>query len=234
MTNPPQPGQNPYDPDGSYGSYGSYGSTGAGDQQNGLPQYPGAAGGYEAYGAPDGQAGYAGYGVPAYGGHPEMPMAGRAAGPWRRLGAYIIDSLLVGVFVSIISQLYLTFPALPQTEADMEQFFVQLTEYSTQVALLNAVVFFAYMTIMQTTNFSTVGKRVLGIRVTELDGSRLSYGRSALRNVWLLLSIVPFLSWFSPFLQIAIFVVMFSGAQTQGLNDKWAKTQVLKREATAF
>lgn len=244
MSTPQNPGQDPFDEnDGRPGprdynrdyTHNPYSSPD-------TPSYPAyGQSPFEAPGYGGDQPGYPtnNYGGPNYG----TPMANPtlmgfgapdAAGPWRRLGAYLVDSLVVGLISSILTSFFLSTPLAPQTEADMDRFIAEMVEYGGQVAVVTAVIFFVYATILQTTNFSTLGKRALGIRVTDMERSPLTLGRSALRNAWLLLSAVPFVSWLVTIIGLVIFIMAFAGDRTQGLNDKWAQTRVVKRQALGY
>lgn len=236
MSHPQQPGGNPFDendarpgpPDYNRGPRNPYShpenAPSAGQAPLGAPGYGGSQPGYPAndYGGPN-------YGTPMA--HPAYLGAGApdAAGPWRRLGAYLIDGIVIGILSSLLAGLFFTVPVLPQSEADLERFLLDVGGFNSQVTVLTSVLFFLYATFCQTTQFQTLGKRALGIRAVDENGDRLPVAKSALRNVWLLLPVIPFFGWVSNLLGLLIFIFAFLGDKTQGLNDKWARTRVLKR-----
>lgn len=218
MTNPYEHpyNQDPNDPN-QPGDYGRYGQT---------PQEPG---GYPMYNP---QPGYEqpGYG---YGGYPVTGFTGGAGGG-RRLLAYIVDGLLVGLVVNILATILGVYPAMDpammNSEAAMTAWMNEMAQTSATMGVLNTIVLYLYAMFLQTTDFSTVGKRLAGIRVTELDGSRLTIGTSAKRNAWLLVGLLPAFGGLIAFvLGLIIFFQAGQGDRTQGLNDRWARSRVLMR-----
>lgn len=229
--------QPPYNPNGD-NPFNDSGSTpsGAGGQQPGGVNYPS----YGSTGGPrPGQHGQTPYeAAPAanyggYAGHPGGdPMYGQteiAAGPWRRLGAYLIDCILLGIVVGLISAPFI----MPEYSMDMTQ--AEMTELTQPFSIIGTVVIYLYFTILHTTSFSTIGKRLLGIRVTNMDLQPISFGTSAIRSLWLLVGLIPFVgTLLSTILSITIFVMLFTGDRTQGLHDKWSKTRGVLRTATNY
>ena len=232
MTNPyenpdNQDPRHPDDADPQAGS-GRYGQSP--QEPGGYPMYEPQAGyGQPGYGYE--QPGY-GYGQPGYGYGTVAPTAG--AGGGRRLLAYFIDGFIVGFVVNSLASMLGLFPpvdpGMMDNGAAMNSWMDAMAQTSVTIGVLNTVVFYIYAVFMQTTDFSTVGKRLAGIRVTELDGGRLSLGTSAKRNAWLLAGLVPAFGGLIGFvLGLIIFFQAGQGDRSQGLNDKWARTRVLKR-----
>ena len=237
MTNPyenpdKQDPRHPDDADPRAGS-GRYGQSP--QEPGGYPMYEPQPG-YGQHGF--GQAGYGypqpGYGFdqPGYGYGVVAPTAG--AGGGRRLLAYFIDGFIIGFVVNALASMLGVFPpvdpGMMSDGATMNSWMDEMAQTSVTLSLLNTVVFYLYAVFMQTTDFSTVGKRLAGIRVTELDGGRLSLGTSAKRNAWLLAGLVPAFGGLIVFvLGLIIFFQAGQGDRTQGLNDRWARTRVLKR-----
>lgn len=193
---------------------------------------------YPNYGAAQyGQTPYEAAPAANYGGYAGYPGGGEAmfgqgdvaAGPWRRLAAYLIDSILLGFILGLV----LTPIMMPRMTPGMDQ--IQLAEEMRPFALGTVVLVYLYFTILHTTSFSTVGKRLLGIRVTTMDYQPISFGTSALRSLWVLVGIIPIIGNLLSFvLSVTIFVMLFTGDRTQGIHDKWAKTRGVKRSATNF
>ncbi|AWB81148.1 hypothetical protein C3B44_01320 [Corynebacterium yudongzhengii] len=232
MTTPnsPQGNNDPNDPNNSFNEGFGAGDTPARGQSpyetpyGGTPSYSDYAG-YGGYPSSDSEYG-AGAGTLHGGGE-------IAAGPWRRFFAYFIDSMLVGLAASIVTTPWV----MSNVEPDMtpQQVMDETIAQTQALGFVMVFVIYAYFTILHTTSFSTVGKHLLGIRVVDMNMQPISLGTSALRSVWLLLGLIPFLGGLIQFgVGVAIFVMLFTNDRTQGLHDKWAKTRGVLREATNF
>ncbi|MCX7572034.1 RDD family protein [Tumebacillus sp. DT12] len=95
-----------------------------------------------------------------------------------RLGALLIDSILVGIIASILIGIFMV-GALSVDGTEEEQLVVFLIGYLFVfvAAALYSVVLPAIM------NGQTLGKKILGIRIVRKDGARVSFGRLLLREV---------------------------------------------------
>lgn len=143
----------------------------------------------------------------------------QAAGPWRRLGAFFLDTIVVSIVIAVILLTVTT----PETQSDLRETVVTVNFYST-------IALWLYMTLCQMTGFQTLGKRITGIRAVDMQGNLLGFIPAALRNFWILLALIPAIGGnLQMIVGVVIFVVVFAGDKTQGLNDKWSKTQVLTR-----
>jgi len=153
MPPPPQPGVSAGDPLG--GSSYPQGYT--------SPPPPGAGGGPPALGAPGGGT-YV------------------LSGWWRRVGAAIVDGLIIGVIaLAIMAPLGLGFFSLDDT--DTAGFFALVGAFIVAVLVI-AVVALAYAPVMMgATNGKTLGRMVTGIRVVRADGQDMTFGWAALREV---------------------------------------------------
>lgn len=135
------------------------------------------------------------------------------AGFWLRGVAYLIDSILVGVIVFVVAGLGIV-PMADDPEA--EPLLSALNFLAEAIALL-------YWSIFEASALqATPGKLAVGIRVTDLAGGRLGFGRALLRNV---LKILSFL-----LLLIGYLMAAFT-ARKQALHDLIAGTLVVKRDA---
>jgi uncharacterized RDD family membrane protein YckC len=154
--------------------------------------------------------------VPAY------PAAVQYAGFWRRVGAYLIDSLIVG---AVWTALYYTLVAagvvsIPEmNEMDIEEY----TGWMFTFMWISNIVVFAlqtlYFAIMESSSKqATLGKMVLGIVVTDPDGKRVSFGRALGRNLGKIIS--------SIILLIGYFMIAFT-QKKQGLHDIMANCLVV-------
>jgi uncharacterized RDD family membrane protein YckC len=132
------------------------------------PEFAGAAGASWS----DRSAGLPG-GVP-YGSSPIPPPAGASgyAGFWMRAGAYIVDSLLMSV---VLAAAWL--PRLiknPDPEKLRED-----------IGLLAAsfILSWLYFALMESSPLqATLGKRAFHLRVTDLEGKRITFARASLRQ----------------------------------------------------
>jgi uncharacterized RDD family membrane protein YckC len=90
----------------------------------------------------------------------------RLADTGKRVIAYIIDAVIVGIVVAIIIGIteVLDFPEWLQ-------------------AILSIVLAYGYFIYMEGTTGQTLGKRALNIRVINEDGTSISMGTSAIRNI---------------------------------------------------
>lgn len=103
-----------------------------------------------------------------------------AASFWRRFFAWWIDSWVVSVaFTLVLAGLLGGLDAVEQHEA------------SAGLILVGAVVGWLYSSLLESSSWQgTVGKRLIGIKVTDLAGRRISFGKSSLRTVCKLLSAI--------------------------------------------
>lgn len=187
-----QPPQQPYGQQ-PYGQQPpAYGQQ-PGQPQGGMPGYPGGVGGYV---------------------DPSVGLASR----WARLGAAIIDSLLVGLVVVI-----LTFPF-----ADWGNVSAGYTVGQGIAYLIAVVLELAYTALLHANRGQTVGKMALGIRVVrQEDGGAISMGQAVLRAV-----IYPVLSGVCCFGFVDAIWLLFDDRK-QCLHDKAVKTLVVSVNPSA-
>lgn len=122
----------------------------------------------------------------------------RYGGFWIRVGAYLLDAVLL-VIVQVILQ--------------------QALETSTQASLASAVFGWLYFAGCESMMGGTPGKLVLGLRVTNMSGENISFLRATGRYFAKILSGVILL--------IGYIMIAFT-ANKQGLHDKIASTLVVK------
>ena len=113
-------------------------------------------------------------------------VAGSPAGFWIRLLASLIDELVI-VFTGVLL-------AVTVTGVEVEQAFKELAGLETgwMTTLLMNGFGVLYYTLVVGQRGQTLGKAVLGLKVTRADGSRISYGRSFARYWAYLASALPF------------------------------------------
>ena len=129
------------------------------------------------------------------------------AGFWRRFAALIIDYLVLGVAGFVLGLVW----GLVAGDDDASLVLLQL------IATVASFLYFALME--SSTNQATVGKMALGIKVTDLDGDRISFGRALGRTFAKILS------------GLIIFIGYIMAAFTekkQALHDMIAGTLVVK------
>lgn len=143
------------------------------------------------------------------------------AGFWMRVVAYIIDSLIMSVIfvpLGIILGVFLAGAGIDQNSIEFQ--LINLS--SNGVSLLAG---WMYHGFMESSSWQgTVGKKALGLRVTDLDGHRISFARATGRYFGTILSgMICF---------IGFFMVAFT-EKKQALHDMMAGTLVLSGPAPA-
>lgn len=137
------------------------------------------------------------------------------AGFWMRFLAYLVDSLLMSaVFFPLGFGLGL---AMGASGADETSPLLPLV--NVLINLVSLAVGWLYHGILDSSSWQgTVGKKLLGIRITDLNGHRISFGRATGRYFSMILSgMICF---------IGFLMVAFT-ERKQGLHDMLAGTLVL-------
>jgi uncharacterized RDD family membrane protein YckC len=208
-----QMSENPYGQQGGYGQpqqgYGQQG--GYGQQQGGYGQpqqgYGQQGYGQQGYGQQGyGQQGYGqqGYGQGGYGGGPQL------AGMGARLGAKIVDVLIVAVPLAIV---YIVILGNPNT-------FIW--------GVIVAIALTVYEFVMFNSRGTTLGKQMLGLAVVDENGGALTSEQAGKRAaVYWLPGIVPILG--SIWGLVVALSPLFDSQRKQGFHDKAGKTLVVKR-----
>jgi uncharacterized RDD family membrane protein YckC len=190
---PPQ-GQQPYGQQDPYGQQQPYGQ---GQQPYGQDPY----GGQQPYGQqqpysqqqpPYGQqqpyGGQPGYGQqqypaapPVYGMPAQTHPAGELASRWARLGAAIVDSILIGIVAGLISLPFIDWDQV--FNPDPGDSVINGAQAGTNA--ISIVLAFLYYWLMHARWGQTLGKMLLRIRVVrEEDGGAITSGRSAGRSAF--------------------------------------------------
>ena len=150
------------------------------------------------------------------------------SGFWRRLVAYLIDSIPLTVLVA-----FTLGPAIGLPEA-METYLRHRTDANRQAFIekrnhcrnATALVLVIYGTLCEGSALQgTLGKRVMRLRVTASDGERLGWGRAFSRNCTKMLSFLP--------LALGLVWAAFD-KRKQGWHDKIAGTLVWKYQPSLF
>jgi uncharacterized RDD family membrane protein YckC len=140
---------------------------------------------------------------------PVAAVSGGYAGFWRRVGAVIIDGIIVGIVFSIVFS-----PLAPKpAPGEMPSFGLY--------QLLSIVVSWLYFALMESSKMqATLGKKALGIKVTDLNGNKIGFGRATGRHFAKIISGI--------IIGIGYLMVAFT-AKKQGLHDIIAGTLVVKK-----
>ncbi len=147
---------------------------------------------------------------------------GNYAGFWRRVGAYLIDAILLGVVTSIlgsITGLQMGGGAVLAALSSGDPQAIAAAQSSGNLGnLLSIIIGVAYFAGMESSSHqATLGKKVLGMVVTDLNGNRLSLGRAIGRYFAKIVSAI--------ILGIGFIMVAFT-EKKQGLHDMIAGTLV--------
>lgn len=139
----------------------------------------------------------------------------------RRLAAFCIDRLIVSIIISIFFNLVFDWGWR------LDGGIFSMSTYHSPWAWLNIydvfreAIFLIYYPIMESSKYQgTIGKIVMGIRVTGLDNERISLAKAILRSLSKILS--------AAILGIGYIMIMFDDRK-QGLHDKIADTLVVKQ-----
>ncbi|KAB2337325.1 RDD family protein [Cytobacillus depressus] len=157
-------------------------------------------------------------------------------GFWIRFAAYLIDSIIIGVPLLIISTIiFMIFfgstGAFEMMMADPysaeisdEQALMFLGSYLGAVGitgLISIIVAVAYFAGLHSSKWqATIGKKLLGLKVTDLKGNRISFWRALGRYLAM--------SFLSGILLIGYIIAAFT-EKKQSLHDLIAGTVVVKK-----
>jgi uncharacterized RDD family membrane protein YckC len=154
------------------------------------------------------------------------------AGFWKRVAAYILDLILLTIVFKVIG----TFFGAPAAEEATKQAilggtppleaYLQLYHDMWLYNLVTTVLTWLYFAFCESSAWqATVGKLALGIRVTNLQGARISFLRATGR-------------FFAKYLSVLIvcigFLMVAFTRRKQGLHDLIADTLVLNGRASEF
>jgi uncharacterized RDD family membrane protein YckC len=148
-----------------------------------------------------------GGGLHGHGGHVK-PFGGF----WIRVVAAFIDTLVIVIPYYLL--LMLLFPEMAARAVDPD------APFDPMESLLSLLVGWLYAALLESSRFqATVGKMAVGLKVTALDGRRISFGRATGRHFASILSAMILL--------IGYFMIGWT-QRKQGLHDKIAGTLVYK------
>jgi len=154
------------------------------------------------------------------------------AGFWLRFVAYIIDYIIVYtvqsfVLLPIFAALgfgFATTPGLFDDSMSTEEaigLFAALASIASVTFLITLTIQVLYFSFMESSKYqATVGKIALGLKVTDMEGNKLDFGKALLRNLGKIVS--------SMILGIGYIMAGFT-EKKQGLHDMIASTLVVKK-----
>ena len=136
------------------------------------------------------------------------------AGFWKRFVAVMIDSVILGALT------FLLMMGIGMVVGGMMRDPELMAKFSQFGMLMDVIMFWLYFALQESSPLqATLGKRLLGIYVTDGNGERLTFVRATIR-------------YFSKYLS-SIFMIGFIMAaftkNKQGLHDLIAATVVVKR-----
>ena len=136
-------------------------------------------------------------------------------GPWPRLGARIIDWLVL-LIPSFLIGLVVGVGASPLSGGAVDA-------AGFLAGIITTLLGFGYYVWLETTRGQTVGKMALSYRVVGPDGGLPTTEQSMRRNAWLLLAIIPILGGLAQLvIAIIIGVTISSDPFNRGWHDNFA------------
>jgi uncharacterized RDD family membrane protein YckC len=156
------------------------------------------------------------------------PSSVRYAGFWFRVLAAIIDAIALAIAARIVG-LFLPAPPPPPSSDNVDALVAYANALMPASLLIaNAVIAWAYFALQESSAAqATIGKRLLGIRVSTEDGGRMSLATASIRAWPLYLPNIAWLvgNWLGGLVALAAFVACITVAFTsrkQGLHDRMA------------
>ena len=145
----------------------------------------------------------------------------RPAGFFSRSVAFIIDLAILSITQLVGSALIgslLKFFRLAGLAADIKTYLENSTVNLASGAVLTSLLVIVYFTFFWTLVGFTPGKAIMGLKIVEKDGTKISFGRSIVRFLSYWISLIP--------LGLGFFWVLWD-PKRKGWHDKIAGTQVL-------
>ena len=142
------------------------------------------------------------------------------AGFWRRFVGWLIDLLILIIITHWALALVSSFLKAPIPDTlSFSAFFSALWPTALALIVIDFIIIALYYCLFEASQMqATIGKYIAGIKITDMGGSRISYGKAFLRRVYSLLSIIPIF--------IGYIVAGFT-PRKQTFHDMLAKTVVI-------
>lgn len=120
---------------------------------------------------------------------------------WERFAAIFIDGIILAIVKFMIGFLISSWPFLTEN-------------------LVSVIIYWLYFALQESgSNQATIGKRAMGLRVTDLNGHRVSFARATGRHFGKIISFIIIL--------IGYFMMIWDD-RNQTLHDKMAGTLIVK------
>jgi len=146
-------------------------------------------------------------------------------GFWRRVLAYIIDTIILSIIGGIISAAFLGSAAGLSAMTGGADETAALTGAALGVQGVSFVINWLYFALLESSSMQgTLGKKALGMIVTDLDGQRIGFGRATGRY---------FAKFVSAMILLIGFMMVGWTQRKQGLHDLIASTLVYKAGSSA-
>ena len=140
------------------------------------------------------------------------------AGFWNRFAAFVIDQVVTVVGGAIILFPYLVYVVVVVLTSDDPPALDEIESLANGIGLVAGWVYYA---LMESSRFQgTLGKMAVQIKVTDLDGNRISFGRATGRHFGKILSGI---------LLLAGFIMVAFTEKKQGLHDIMAGCLVVRK-----
>ncbi|MBI5477077.1 MAG: RDD family protein [Ignavibacteriales bacterium] len=146
------------------------------------------------------------------------------AGFWRRFLAYIIDQMVMGVLGIFIVIPFLAMMGIGLWNEEFDPsvgFLIWLIGAYLTMILTVIIGEWLYYALMESMKGATLGKMALGIKVTDIQGNRISFGRATGRYFGKILSGLT--------LSIGYIMAAFT-QQKQALHDILARCLVIVKD----
>lgn len=147
------------------------------------------------------------------------------SGFWKRTGAYLIDVLPIVLLVFLFYYFFMGFDEIISTyinrNPDEIQKRIDFLAQRNRVRDVSFLIWIIYSTVLESSVLQgTVGKKIMGLKVVDIDGNRITLTKSIIRNLSKILSYLP--------ISLGFLWVAFS-KEKKGWHDSIAKTYVIKQ-----
>jgi len=150
-----------------------------------------------------------------------MPMGGTLAvnyvGFWSRFIAALIDGIIVGIFYIIGLIIAFVLGIIIGGASDDAGGVVFLLSYG--ITMILAILYYPYMEASESQ--ATIGKQMLGMKVVDLDGNRITFMKAFIRS--------PIGKFLSGIILYLGFLIIGFHSRKQGLHDMIAGTYVVPK-----
>jgi uncharacterized RDD family membrane protein YckC len=141
------------------------------------------------------------------------------ASAWRRLGAYLVDTIVLSIPTNLVIQFVMGRPFPAEIDFSAPASTLEVIWPFAAVAFAVEVAYFAGFEASKLQ--ATIGKHLLNVEVTDHHGQQVSLLRAFVRNAAKLASALPFFLGF---------LMIFTSSRNQALHDHIASCLVLDAE----